>query len=465
MKIFLKKYQNRNAIITDEGLQFSYGNLLEETDRLYDIIKRKCLVFCLCENQIGSIIGYLSFLSNGVVPLMLDAKLDKDLLDNLINIYEPSYIWLSSELADKYFDEIPKFESYQYSLVQLPNNKKTELSDDLALLLTTSGSTGSPKLVRLSRENIFSNAESIAQYLSIDDNEKAITSLPMNYSYGLSIINSHLIKGATVLLTNYALMQKEFWDFLKEKQATSLSGVPYTYEMLKRLRFFRMDLPHLKTLTQAGGKLSLNLNQEFSEFCNQNNKNFFVMYGQTEATARMSYLPSSKSLEKTGSIGIAIPNGKFEIVDKQKDEASGEEFGELVYFGKNVCLGYAENKSDLTKGDEKEGILSTGDLARVDEDGFYYIVGRKKRFIKLFGNRINLDETEQLVKPICQDCACVGSDDLLVIYLTDKSKIEEVKSLVKEKLAINHRYYKVLCIDEIPKNSSGKTIYSSLNLV
>jgi acyl-CoA synthetase (AMP-forming)/AMP-acid ligase II len=337
----------------------------------------------------------------------------------------------------------------------LKDGKPTTLFTDLALLLTTSGSTGSPKLVRLSYANLLSNALSIAEYLSINENERPITTLPMHYSFGLSVINSHLLKGATLLLTDKSLMEKDFWSLLKKEQATSLSGVPYTYEMLKRLRFFRMDLPSLRTLTQAGGKLNIELTKEFAEYAQNADKRFFVMYGQTEATARMSYLPYEQSLSKSGSIGIAIPGGAFTLL---------EESGELIYQGQNVSLGYAESAEDLAKGDENKGILYTGDLAKRDNDGYYYIIGRKKRFIKLFGNRINLDETESVLKTRYVDCACVGTDDKMIVYTTEQGKEAEIKQFISAQLHLNPNAFEVRPIDAIPKNSSGKTIYSELAL-
>jgi acyl-coenzyme A synthetase/AMP-(fatty) acid ligase len=312
---------------------------------------------------------------------------------------------------------------------------------------------------------MLANATSIAEYLSINEHERPITTLPMSYSFGLSIINSHFIKGATLLLTSKTLMQKEFWAFLKTQKATSLSGVPYTYEILKKLRFFRMELPSLITLTQAGGKLNNELNKEFSEFCLNANKRFFVMYGQTEATARMSYLPSQYSLTKLGSMGIAIPGGEFSIIDEKGTNIEGPEIiGELVYKGKNVSLGYAECGDDLKKEDENHGILCTGDIAKRDSDNFYYIVGRKKRFIKIYGNRVNLDETERLLKNIVPDCACAGEDDHMIIYITDKTRADEVRNYISSKTGINHAAFSVRHIAEIPKNSSGKTIYSKLDI-
>jgi acyl-coenzyme A synthetase/AMP-(fatty) acid ligase len=384
---------------------------------------------------------------------MLEASLDEELLSDLIEVYKPEYLWLPKYRLSEFPQNQVIFSADEYSLVKLNSDKTYTLNDDLALLLTTSGSTGSPKLVRISYQNIEANARSIAEYLSISKAGRPITTMPMSYSFGLSIINSHFLVGATILLTSRSLMEKEFWSFLRREKATTMSGVPYTYEMLKKLQFFQMDLPTLTTLTQAGGKLNPDLNREFAEYCLRSNKRFFVMYGQTEATARMSYLPYELALSKIGSMGQAIPGGEFSIIDENNQPVEGAEIiGELVYKGKNVSLGYAECGEDLQKEDENKGTLITGDLAKRDSDGFYYIVGRKKRFIKLFGNRFNLDETERLLKNIIPDCACTGVDDNLIIYITDQSKESEVREYLSKKTGININAFSVKFIDKIPKN-------------
>jgi long-chain acyl-CoA synthetase len=459
----LIQYQNKKAIVSSSGETYSYNQLFNFSQEIYKNIGHRCLVFCLCENSVGSVSGYISFLTNKVVPVMLDSSLDKGLLEELIQNYNPEYLWLPNNRVHDLLQGKVLFSNLNYSLLKLDSENHNVLHDDLALLLTTSGSTGSPKLVRISYENIESNASSIAEYLSIDEYDRPITTLPMNYSFGLSIINSHLIKGAAILLTNKSLMEKEFWSFLKDEKATSMSGVPYTYEILKKLRFFRMDLPSIKTLTQAGGKMNNDLNKEFSEYCLQTNKRLFVMYGQTEATARMSYLPPDQSLSKLGSMGIAIPDGEFYLIDESGAIIERNEIvGELVYKGKNVSMGYAECGDDLCKGDKNRGTLITGDMTKRDADGFYYIVGRKKRFIKIYGNRVNLDETERLLKSIISDCACVGVDDHMRIYINDKTRLDEVRNFISTKTGIHHSAFIIKHIDLIPKNTSGKTIYSSL---
>jgi len=456
------KYINNNAIISESNEIISYPDIQNFSERVQDNIEERSLVFCLCENSVGSLGGYFSFINNRIVPLMLDATIDKDLLDNLICIYEPNYLWISNSLLELYGDYEVRFSEFDYSLV-LINEKRVDVHDSLALLLTTSGSTGSPKLVRLSYENIQANAESIAAYLQLSADERPITSLPMHYSYGLSVINSHFISGATILLTDKSIAQKEFWEFAREQKATSMAGVPYTYEMLKRLRFFRMSLPDMKVLTQAGGKLSSNLVQEYVDNAKLSDKKFVVMYGQTEATARMSYLPFESASDKAGSIGIAIPGGTFKLIDDSGCEITeSDKDGELIYSGRNVSLGYADCKEDLIKGDENNGKLYTGDIARRDADGFYYITGRKKRFIKVYGNRVNLDAAEQIVKVVTASCACVGIDDKMLIYITDSSKSDQIRNLLSEKTGLNSRAFEVRVIEEIPKNTSGKVLYSNL---
>ena len=380
--------------------------------------------------------------------------------------YQPDYLWAPAKLRNTFPDFSAEYEGFGYTLLKTKTQGVYNLNEDLCLLLTTSGSTGSPKLVRQSYGNVLSNARSIVQYLELNETERPITTLPMNYTYGLSIINSHLLAGATLLLTEKGLMQKEFWRFFKEAEATSFGGVPYTYEMLDKLRFYQMELPSLRSMTQAGGKLQPELHKRFAEYAQQNGKRFYVMYGQAEATARMSYLPYEKSLEKYGSMGIAIPGGRFSVMDEDgKEILSPRTAGELVYEGANVTLGYAECGEDLAKGDERHGRLETGDMAEFDSDGYYYIVGRKKRFLKLFGNRVNLDEVDRLVKAEFGniDCASAGRDDKLALFITEEGLKEDIRAFLSQKTGLNSIAFAVHVIPEIPRNASGKVLYQEFD--
>lgn len=454
-------YASNEALICESGKHISYGDLLEMADGIGKVVSSRCLVFAVCQNCMESIAGYLGFLRNRIVPVLLGDDINADLYKALLDTYKPSFIWRPANKVSKNRDIIYCLGGYV--LEKTMYQAEYELHADLGLLLTTSGSTGSPKLVRQTYKNITSNAHSIVQYLDIEPSDRAITTLPMSYTYGLSIINSHLLKGATLILTGKTLMEKEFWKQLKEYKATTFGGVPYTYEILKKLRFERMNLLSIRYLTQAGGRLGPELSAEYSRICAAKGIKFIVMYGQTEATARMSYLPWEYAQSKAGSIGIAIPGGEFwlENANGERIEES-EVVGELVYKGDNVSMGYAVSYQDLAKGDENYGILHTGDIAKKDRDGFYYIVGRKKRFLKMFGSRINLDEVEQLLKQKGIDCACGGVDDKMMIYITEESSSDIVSDVVINHIGIAKSGIQIKVIGEIPRNEAGKTLYSAL---
>lgn len=462
----LNKYSKNIAVITDKGEQLTYGELYAESVRFAEAITEKGLLFCLCENRLGSFVGYLSCMEHKIPIVLLDGSKDISVLQNLIDIYQPEYIWVDT----KKVSIIGGVTIYSYATFSLQKMQyvvtvdKQTINPELALCLTTSGSTGSPKFVRLSAKNVLSNAKSIAEYLEIDENERPVTSLPSYYSYGVSVINSHLIKGATILLNEGTIAQREFWNFIREQRATSIAGVPYIYEMLKMLRFMRMDLPYLRTMTQAGGKLNKDIAKEYLEWAQSKGKRFFVMYGQTEATARMSYLPLEHALDKYASIGIAIPGGKFSLIDLSGNAIEESDVdGELVYEGPNVSLGYSECRADLAKGDENHGVLHTGDVACRDADGYYYITGRLKRFVKVWGNRCNLDATEQIVKSnVTTRCACVGVDDKITIFVTEQGLKEQIVKLLVEKTGLNNRAFEVREIKEIPVKSSGKLDYLAM---
>ena len=455
----LEQFGQKTALVTESGDALSYQQLVADADSVSSIIGKRELVFCVCSNNIESVVGYVGFLRNRIVPILINPDIDKELYSSLENTYKPAYVW-----APGNFVEGEVVYSYgNYVLSKTEYTTEHTLYPELALLLTTSGSTGSPKLVRQSYKNIASNTESIIEYLNITNNDRAITTLPMSYTYGLSILHTHLAAGATVILTDASLMSKTFWSLLKEQEATTFGGVPYTYEMLKKLRFARMNLPSLSYVTQAGGKLSKELSLEFATICKEKGIKFIVMYGQSEATARMSYLPWEYAISKAGSMGIAIPNGKFTLIDSDEKEITEPHVtGELVYEGENVTLGYAETIDDLAKGDERCGVLQTGDMADMDEDGFFYIVGRKKRFLKIFGNRVNLDEVEGLLKTAGFDCAVGGVDDHMKIFVTDETKLDEVKRFVSEKTGLNHAAFTSVFISEIPRNEAGKVLYGEL---
>ena len=456
-------FANNKACILPDGSSYTYLDLGSLTAELREWLEPHKLVFCLCENNVESLIGYLSCVDNGNVVLLLDSHVDQAAFNNLFTTYKPQFVWMPK---DREFDDGSNllYNFKGYSLYKTSFDIVEPLPNHLSVLLTTSGSTGSPKLVRLTEKNLRSNAESIIEYLHLNSEERPVTGLPMYYSFGLSIINSHLLCGATLLLTNASYIQKEFWDFANNNGFTSFSGIPYTFEILKRLRFWSMKCPTLKTLTQAGGKLNNQMLQYFIENGKEHGVEFFLMYGQTEATARMSYLPPAYALTKLGSIGKGIPGGEFCLKDEQGnviDEPNT--VGELVYRGDNVSLGYAESFEDLYKADENKGVLATGDLAYRDSDGFYFIAGRKKRFLKLFGNRISLDYIETLLKQYLKECVCVGTDSKLIVYTTDLNYYApQIVDYLVQRTKILRSVFDVRYIESIPRSETGKVLYKEL---
>ena len=459
-----KPFEKNVAVVEEKSNSVTYAELSRLSNAFLQNIPSRSLIFNLSSNCLGALVGYVSCVQGKHVSLMLDDHIDKDLLSHFVLTYKPDYLWVPNDQTS-YFEGQSIFSESGYTLVKTPFNHEYPLYEELALMLTTSGSTGSPKFVRQSYKNLEANTKAIVEYLHLDASERPITTLPMNYTYGLSIINSHLMVGATILLTDKTLMQRDFWDFMNNQHATSFGGVPYTYEMLNKLMFFRRKLPDLRTMTQAGGKLLPELHQKFAEYAEKEGKKFIVMYGQAEATARMAYLPPDVSLEKVGSMGIAIPGGRFELHDENNQVITeAETVGELVYYGDNVTLGYASSGEDLAKPDERYGVLYTGDMAKFDKDGYFYVVGRKKRFLKIFGNRVGLDETERLIKSkYCNiECACSGKDDALYVFINKQDLCSDIKKYLAEKTKLNPVAFHVQFLEQIPKNEVGKTMYKEL---
>jgi acyl-coenzyme A synthetase/AMP-(fatty) acid ligase len=453
----LKEKTSLSMVVSD-GTSMTYGELCSFADEFYSIINKRTLIFILSENVAGSVAGYVASLAKRIVPLLLSCNIDREMLAKLIDAYHPEYLWLPSRFSGDFPYE-QSFTKYNYTLLNT-GLSSFALNDNLSLLLPTSGSTGSPKLVRHSYSNVGQNARNVAAFFELSPGDRAIAILPMHYTMGLSVITSHLFAGSVVLLVNAALTDRVFWQFIKEQKATSFTGVPYSYEVLNKLRFFRMDNPDLTLLTQGGGKLSQDLFREIADYAKRTGKKFIATYGQTEGTARMAYLPADLAAEKTCSIGRAIPGGFFSLIDDNGNEISEKEAtGQLVYQGPNVTLGYALHGEDLAKGDENNGVLHTGDIARRDADGCYYIVGRKSRFLKLFGTRISLDESEQIIKSAFNiDCVCAGTDEQMKIHITDAGKKDLVLDFMVEKTGLNFKAFEIVVVSEILKNEAGKTI-------
>lgn len=458
-----KKTPSSLAAIDDAGGLLSYGDLVFLRKDISTYIPERELVFCLCENRVGSLAGFLVLYDCKDVCLLLSAHIDRGLLHSLYETYHPSYFWMPETITTDFgFEVVYNYKGY--SLCKT-GKKAPKMHIDLSMLMTTSGTTGSPKLVRHKYGNIESNAKNVAKVFGWTAAERGIIDLPMQYTMGLNVINSHLYAGATVLLLEANLMSPKYWKFIKEQQGTNFTGVPFSYEILNRLRFQRMDLLYLTTLAEGGGKLSDALFTSFANYAEEKGKRFFATFGTTETSARLAYLPPEYAKTHIGSIGKAIPEGNLILVDENGQEISAADVeGELRYEGPNVTMGYGVCKEDLMKGDEFCGVYETGDIAKKDADGFFYIVGRKKRFLKLFGLRVSLDQSEKIItEHFGIECACTGDDTMMRIFITNEDLKEDVKQLISEKTGLKASSFNVIVIEAIPRFESGKINYRELN--
>lgn len=336
------------------------------------------------------------------------------------------------------------------------------LHDDLALVTSTSGSTGSPKLVRLSRTNLTANAAAISAYLGIDENDRAATTLPISYCYGLSVVHSHLLRGAALILTHRSVVDDEFWDLFTSEAATSFAGVPYTFDMLDRTGFADMRLPSLRYVTQAGGRLDPDRVRGYAQLGRRRGWDFYVMYGATEATARMAYLPPDLAASHPGSIGRAIPGGSFTLEPLETPDGGPEpDLGELVYRGPNVMMGYAHCRADLALGATVHQ-LRTGDIARRDSNGLYEVIGRRARFVKLYGLRVDLQRVEHALR--CHDVSslCTDDGDRLAVAIAGQRPPGDVAALAASAAGVPPDAVTVVAMPELPVLSSGKPDYAAV---
>ncbi|MDG5804599.1 non-ribosomal peptide synthetase [Streptomyces ossamyceticus] len=464
----LAAHGDRVALHTPTGT-VTYRALAERVATTAERLGRvRRLVLVAGANRADALVTYLAALSAGHPVLLVPGDGD-EAIASLTAAYSPDVVARTGPDGTWTLDE------------HHPGTAHT-LHPDLALLLSTSGSTGSPKLVRLSHENVRANAESIATYLGITDTDRAATTLPMHYCYGLSVIHSHLLRGAGLLLTERSVTEDAFWAEFRAAGATSLAGVPYTFDLLDRIGFDRMELPHLRRITQAGGRLAPERVVRYAELGRRRGWDLFVMYGQTEATARMAYLPPHLAATRPEAVGIPIPGGSFHLRPfddhehalapgraSDHDPAGGEGdrrplVGELVYSGPNVMLGYAESPADLSLG-RTVVELHTGDLARQAPDGLYEIVGRRSRFAKILGLRIDPQRVEAALERHGVKAFCAGDGDELAITAAGTAADEpRLRRLAAAACGLPPRAVRLRALPEadLPRLPTGKPDYTAV---
>ena len=460
------KYKNNIAIIDKEHSDLSYKQVLKESNKIKKKIKIKSLILIISENTLGSLLAYIFCIINNHVAIIIDSKTDKKNILKVFKNYEPNYIFLSKEIKTIFNKKcLEKYSFFDQILLKNKINKKKKLNKNLSVLLSTSGSMGSIKFVKLSRNNLKINTDSIINYLKINNKDSAITNLPISYSYMISVINTHLEVGGSIIISKYSLIEKKFWKIFKNSKVTSFNGVPYTYEMLIRIGIKNIKINSLKYLTQAGGKLEKNKLKEIINFCKKNNIKFFSMYGQTEASPRISYLKPEFSEKKIGSIGKGLSGNKIYIInDTGKKILEPYVEGEIICEGKNVFMGYSKNYNDLNRPNEKNYKLKTGDLGFFDKDGFFFITSRISRITKIFGNRIDLGDLESLMKQKGYKVVCLSDNKKIFIFIEKKYNKTNLINTVSQITNLNISSFKLIKLKYFPRTSNNKVSYSELKI-
>jgi acyl-CoA synthetase (AMP-forming)/AMP-acid ligase II len=441
----LSRFGTATALVEDSGAEVSYAELAHQCEAFAGALgDGRQLVLLQAANDVGSVVAYLSALAAGHV-VILTGDADDSSRARIVRDFSPNVICRRGEVTD---------------ITPVP---PADLHPDLALLLPTSGSTGSPKLVRLSHRNLDSNAKAIVEYLQITQQDRAISSLPFHYSYGMSVLNSHLRAGSSVVLTDMSVTNPDFWRLFRETRATSIAGVPYSYELFERIGL-RGDPPEtLRVMTQAGGPLPKELAKAYAAFGAANGVRFYPMYGQTEAAPRMAYLPPDLALRNPDCIGVAIPGGALRLEDEHGAEISEAEVaGELVYRGPNVMMGYAHGVDDLSRGPDVDE-LRTGDLAARTPNGLFRIVGRTSRFVKIAGLRIGLDDIEEMLAESGFRVRAAGVDGhVFICAIGDDDDSAAAREFVAQRCRLPIASIVTFAVQEEPRLATGKVDYQAI---
>lgn len=442
-----KNFKNKVALFDDKE-EVKYKEILDYSNNLKQIIKKNSLVLLVISNSLESLKIYSSLIYNNTTTIIIDESLGKKYVFDLIKKYKVNYLFTPKKLIDISKEKSILNESNNHYFL-LKNKFNHKINKKNLVLLPTSGTTANPKLVRLSENNLAFNSKKIIEALSINKNEIAYTSLPSGFSFGLSILNTHLNIGAKIFVTKSSIVEKKFWDNLNKYKITSLYGVPSMFKFICISKLYNKIPNNVKYLAQAGGKLDNNIIEELIIFSKKKNKKFYVMYGQTEASPRISSFNIMSNLKKKYSVGKPYKQTKIKLTETKK--LKGFKDKEIVFFGKNVCLGYSKKLEDLKKGDLNLGKLYTGDVGYKDDDGFYYITGRVKRFAKIHGLRIDLDDVENFLKNKKIISEAIIDNNFLKINLKKKTEINKVKKILSKEYNLNMNY--IVCLHNLNLNN------------
>jgi len=459
-----KKNKNKTALISENGKEYKFKDILDLEKNFKKKIEKDQLILLLANNSISSILFYILSILNQNKIILIDENLNITEIEKIIMLYKPRYI--VSKIKKSHFEMTQKPVLKILDSIILKTKFKThKLKKDLLILLPTSGSTGSSKFVQLSKKNIISNTKSILKYLKINSDDRAITNMPFYYSYMLSIINTHLLSGASIFVSNKTIIEKKFWNEFKKKKITSFNGVPYTWEVINRIGKEKIFTKHINYITQAGGKLENNLANNLYQLCKLKKKDMYIMYGQTEASPRISYIKNENIIKYQGSIGKPIDGVKMWIENKNSKKILKPNVkGEIFISGENIMMGYSSSVEDIkiTNISKKKLKLNTGDIGYFNEDGFFYITGRSSRIVKIYGNRIDLNEIERKMKGFFLNVTCINKNDNLVVFFNKKLSKKKVESKLYEVIKLNLNKVKFIKIKNIPMTKNKKIDYKKL---
>lgn len=437
----LERHGAAPALVTADGAVVNYDALLAMADAFAARVSpegERRFTALLVRNDVACIAAYLGCLRAGHPVLLLDAEGDAE---RILADFRPHVTAWPSE-------------------GRLETGKAAPFHPDLAVMLSTSGSTGSPKLVRLSAGAIAANAAAIVQYLEIGPDERAVTTLAMHYSFGMSVVNSHLMAGAALIVTDLSVTHPDFAVLLDTLAPTSLSGVPYLFDLLERTGLAARLPGSIRALTQAGGRMPPDKVREWAARGADAGYRFFAMYGQTEAGPRMAWLPPALAVQYPDCIGRAIPGGAFTLEDESGALIdTADTAGELVFRGPSVMMGYATTREALAL-PPGEAVLRTGDIAERNAAGLYRITGRASRFAKIAGLRIGFDDIEALLGR-AGVAALVSGDDSLVSVQVEAGDAERIAAIVAAGAHIPESAVAVV-VGDAPRLATGKPDYAAI---
>lgn len=439
-------------------------------------------ILLISSNSVFFIKVYLGVIKSGNICIPINPTIEQSNLDYIIGVTGSQMLFVADEIKQvldcSAINIITEAGLKEILFSQHIPNKIFNENFDIArtaVILFTSGSTSSPKGVMLSHLNISSNTNSIIEYLGLNEKDVIGVVLPFYYCYGLSLLHTHLKVGGSLVLINDFIFLGSVINNLIRYKCTGFAGVPSHFQILlrKSATFSTTKFPDLKYVTQAGGKLHDVFIGEFKKAFTDTA--FFVMYGQTEATARLAYLPPEMAGKKVGSIGKAIPGVILEILNENQDPVKIGEVGEIVAKGDNIMKGYYKDP-DATREALRYGWLFTGDLAKMDGDGYFYLIGRKKEIIKVGGRRVSPKEIEEVILTVPEviDCTIEGIYDeilgegikatVVIRMECDESNLKDkILSVCGKRLSLFKIPQVIAFESSVKVNTAGKKVKSFIN--